>query len=76
MPATRHYSWDKGANILGLGRDNLVKVPVDQDSRMDVEKLKNELEICLKKVNLHSHDTVAKASSLKDIPREVVILSH
>ena len=56
VPATRHYSWDKGANILGLGRDNLVKVPVDQDSRMDLDKLKNELEICLKKVNLHSHE--------------------
>eukprot|EP00092_Neocalanus_flemingeri_P000078 GFUD01000080.1.p1 GENE.GFUD01000080.1~~GFUD01000080.1.p1 ORF type:complete len:1171 (-),score=266.56 GFUD01000080.1:163-3675(-) len=48
-PGTRHYSWDTGANILGLGRDNLVKVPVDQHSRMDLLKLKEELQKCLVK---------------------------
>ena len=48
-PGTRHYSWDKGANILGLGRDNLVKIPVDQHCRMDMEILKNKLKECLDK---------------------------
>ena len=48
-PGTRHYSWDKGANILGLGRNNLVKVPVDQNSRMDLDKLTQELQECLEK---------------------------
>jgi len=48
-PGTRHYSWDKGANILGLGRNNLVKVPVDQHSRMDLDILSQELKHCLDK---------------------------
>jgi len=48
-PGTRHYSWDKGANILGLGRHNLVKVPVDHNCRMDLSKLSEELEECLTK---------------------------
>jgi len=46
-PGTRHYSWDKGANILGIGRNNLVKVPVDQYSRMDLDKLSQGLQECL-----------------------------
>jgi len=46
-PGSRHYSWDKGANILGIGRRNLIKVPVDKNCRMDTEFLKNELEKCL-----------------------------
>jgi len=46
-PGTRHYSWDKGANILGLGRNNLVKVPVDLHCRMDLGILKKELKACL-----------------------------
>ena len=46
-PGSRHYSWDKGANILGIGRRNLIKVPVDKNCRMDTDFLRNELEVCL-----------------------------
>ena len=49
MPGSRHYSWDKGANILGLGRRSLVKVPVDRFCRMDVEKLEEMLQEALDK---------------------------
>ena len=47
-PGSRHYSWDKGANILGIGRNNLVKVPVDINCRMDTEFLAARLQECLK----------------------------
>ena len=46
-PGSRHYSWDKGANILGIGRNNLVKVPVDINCRMDTEFLAARLQECL-----------------------------
>jgi len=46
-PGSRHYSWDKGANILGIGRRNLIKVPVDRNCRMDTEVLVKELQKCL-----------------------------
>merc|ERR1719474_1562899 len=47
-PGSRHYSWDKGANILGIGRQNLIKIPVDRNCRMDTEILKDSLEECLR----------------------------
>merc|ERR1719289_252420 len=38
VPGSRHYSWDKGNNILGMGRSNLVKVSVDHYCRMDLDQ--------------------------------------
>ncbi|KAI8967026.1 pyridoxal phosphate-dependent transferase [Mycotypha africana] len=34
-----HYSIDKGAQLMGLGADNIVKVPVDNNGRMRVDEL-------------------------------------
>jgi glutamate decarboxylase len=34
-----HYSIDKGALVMGLGVDNIVKVPVDDIGRMKVDEL-------------------------------------
>ena len=48
-PGSRHYSWDKGANILGIGRQNLIKIPVDIDCRMDTDILEKNLQECLDK---------------------------
>ena len=48
-PGSRHYSWDKGANILGIGRRNLIKIPVDINCRLDTDVLRRELELCLEK---------------------------
>lgn len=45
--ATMHYSWPKGATLLGLGRKSLVPVEVDRDARMDVTHLRRKLEQCL-----------------------------
>jgi glutamate decarboxylase len=38
-----HYSFGKAADLLGLGRDNLVKVATDDTNRMDLAALRREL---------------------------------
>ncbi len=35
-----HYSLGKAADLLGLGRDNLIKVETDSDNRIDMTQLK------------------------------------
>jgi len=35
-----HYSFGKAADLLGLGRDNLVKVPTDARNRIDLKELR------------------------------------
>ena len=47
VPATAHYSWNKGVTILGLGSQALRPVPVDADARMSVPALRDILEACL-----------------------------
>jgi hypothetical protein len=37
----------QGANILGLGRNNLAKVSVDTNCRMDLRRLETELQVSL-----------------------------
>jgi glutamate decarboxylase len=39
-----HYSFGKAADLLGLGRDNLVKVPTDARNRIDLPTLKAEVK--------------------------------
>lgn len=46
---TRHYSWPKGAAILGIGSDNMWSLPVDLNARMDLNKLRQSLDLCLEK---------------------------
>ena len=47
VPGSRHYSWPKGAALLGLGSSNLISVPVDLDARMDIAQLREALDRCL-----------------------------
>lgn len=35
-----HYSIQKAANLLGLGEENVIEVPVDPDNRIDINRLK------------------------------------
>jgi tyrosine decarboxylase len=49
VPSSRHYSWEKAVDILGLGVDQLVSIPVDRRFRMDVDRLRAELDDCLHK---------------------------
>ena len=43
LPQTAHYSLRKAADLLGIGRKNIVKVPVDKNYRMDVKALKEKI---------------------------------
>jgi glutamate/tyrosine decarboxylase-like PLP-dependent enzyme len=48
VPQTRHYSWDKAADVLGIGIDNLIRIPVTDRYRMDIDALRAALDGCLK----------------------------
>ena len=45
--ATRHYSWPKGAAILGIGASNMISIEVDEWARMETDHLRSQLDICL-----------------------------
>lgn len=44
VPQTKHYSWVKAADILGIGQKNLIEVPVDTDYHMDLKILKEIID--------------------------------
>ncbi len=48
VPQTKHYSWTKAMDILGLGQDSLVSVPVTDRFRMDVDRLRDAINECVK----------------------------
>jgi len=48
VPSTQHYSWPKGATLLGLGQNCIKKIYVDHQARMDIEMLDRELALCLR----------------------------
>jgi glutamate/tyrosine decarboxylase-like PLP-dependent enzyme len=45
--AARHYSWPKGAAILGIGANNMLNIPLELIARMDVNELRKTLDKCL-----------------------------
>lgn len=49
VPQTKHYSWLKAADILGIGSDNLIEIPVDNHFRMDITALENIINDCIQK---------------------------
>lgn len=49
VPASAHYSWEKGMKVLGLGTANLVKVDVDQHMRLDPRHLEVLLDDAIDK---------------------------
>jgi tyrosine decarboxylase len=44
VPGTRHYSWDKMVDILGIGANNLVVVNVTDNYRMDINDLEKKIQ--------------------------------
>ncbi|GAB1438927.1 tyrosine decarboxylase [Providencia sp.] len=40
VPQSKHYSWMKAMDILGLGQQNIVQLPVDERYRTDVQKMR------------------------------------
>ncbi len=47
-----HYSMDRAANILGIGLEQLIKVPVNDRGQMDVTELAERLVDCCKSGSL------------------------
>jgi anti-sigma regulatory factor (Ser/Thr protein kinase) len=47
-PRTIHYSWVKGPGAIGIGSRQVVSIPVNADYRMDIARLRQELEKALK----------------------------
>lgn len=47
VPRTKHYSWLKAADILGIGTNNIVSIDVDKNFRMDIVKLEAEIQKCI-----------------------------
>ncbi|KAK4186014.1 pyridoxal phosphate-dependent transferase [Podospora australis] len=43
VPSTKHYSWPKGAAIMGIGSGNAVSVGVDNNARVDMVRLEHLL---------------------------------
>ncbi|KAL0066449.1 hypothetical protein AAF712_006491 [Marasmius tenuissimus] len=44
LSGANHYSWPKGAAILGIGKGNVIELRVDDDARLDIGHLKDQLE--------------------------------
>lgn len=44
VPETKHYSWLKAVDVLGVGTNNIIQIPVDAHYRMDVEQLKRAID--------------------------------
>ncbi|KAF9265153.1 PLP-dependent transferase [Marasmius fiardii PR-910] len=44
LSRANHYSWPKGAAILGVGKANMLELRVDNDARLDLDHLREELD--------------------------------
>lgn len=40
VPMSKHYSWMKAMDVLGIGQENIVQLPVDDHYRTDVAKMR------------------------------------
>ena len=49
VPETKHYSWLKAADVLGVGTKNLVSVKLGNNYRMDINELKNTIDSYIEK---------------------------
>ena len=51
IPQTKHYSWLKSADIIGIGLDNVEAIDVDHNYRMDIGKLEEKIrELAAEKI--------------------------
>jgi len=44
---TSHYSWPKGATLLGMGDQHIIEIHVDSNARQNTQMLRDELDKCL-----------------------------
>ncbi|MFZ2961225.1 MAG: pyridoxal-dependent decarboxylase [Candidatus Ozemobacteraceae bacterium] len=47
VPESKHYSWTKAVDILGIGQQNLISIKVKNDYRMDIAHLKQSIDGCI-----------------------------
>ncbi len=48
VPQTKHYSWKKAVDILGIGEENLINIRVKSTCRMDVDHLRETIDGLIK----------------------------
>ncbi|GMQ82918.1 MAG: hypothetical protein BMS9Abin05_2385 [Rhodothermia bacterium] len=46
LPRTAHYCWSKAASVFGLGKNNLLKLDIDEEFRIRPESYQKVLEEC------------------------------
>jgi tyrosine decarboxylase len=44
VPETKHYSWVKALDIIGIGLDQMIAIPVTENYRMDVDVLASKVD--------------------------------
>jgi tyrosine decarboxylase len=44
VPETKHYSWVKALDIIGIGLDQMIAIPVTEKYRMDVDALASKID--------------------------------
>jgi tyrosine decarboxylase len=49
VPQSKHYSWVKAVDILGLGQECLLPIAVGADFRMDCDVFRTTVEDCIRK---------------------------
>ncbi len=49
VPQSKHYSWPKAADVLGIGKNNLINVQVDENFRTDLNHLRETIDSLVEK---------------------------
>ncbi|MEA2105088.1 MAG: pyridoxal-dependent decarboxylase [Candidatus Cloacimonadota bacterium] len=49
VPQSKHYSWVKAADVLGIGLNNLIEIEVDEHFRQNIDVLKNTINDLIEK---------------------------
>lgn len=44
VPQSKHYSWTKGVDVLGIGQDSFINVQVTDQFRMDIGHLREQID--------------------------------
>ncbi|HJH27920.1 MAG TPA: tyrosine decarboxylase, partial [Methanophagales archaeon] len=44
VPQSKHYSWTKAVDVLGIGQENMISIQVKDNYRMDIKHLKETID--------------------------------
>ncbi|KAI5818178.1 PLP-dependent transferase [Pyronema omphalodes] len=47
VASTNHYSWPKACALTGIGSENMISVPIDDEAKIDIQELRFALAKCL-----------------------------